>query len=97
MLSKERIEALCEDGMYAGVNGDQEEWAKLKELALRALQPEAGTIGPLNLPEPPVGFVYVCQLCGSQYGDKCGWPNGCPTGMAGLSPSAARSEDKETK
>lgn len=40
-LSKERIEALCTDGMYAGVNGDQDEWAELQALALKALQPEA--------------------------------------------------------
>lgn len=42
MLSKERIEALCTDGMYAGVNGDQAEWNELRDLALRALHPEEG-------------------------------------------------------
>lgn len=40
MLSKERIEALCTDGMYAGVNGDQAEWDELRDLAIRALRPE---------------------------------------------------------
>lgn len=39
-LSKERIEALCTDGMYAGRFGDQAEWNELRELAIKALAPE---------------------------------------------------------
>ena len=42
-LTKERIEALCTDGLYAAVSGDQQEWDELRELALNGLErsPEA--------------------------------------------------------
>lgn len=48
MLSKERIEALCTDGMYAGVNGDQAEWAELQALAIKALAPEETAWKPID-------------------------------------------------
>lgn len=111
MLSKERIEALCEDGMYAGVNGDQEEWAKLKELALRALQPEAIRNE----------WIPVSERMPEQLGHYLGWDAGHGATTAFFadgrwmdcfgyedspithwmqlpdSPHAARSEDKEAK
>lgn len=31
--------------------------------------------------EPPLGWKLVCEKCGIDQGDHCGWPSNCPTGQ----------------
>ena len=42
--------------------------AKLAEM--EAVQPAIATV--------PEGYKLVCEKCGADQGDKCGWPSNCP-------------------
>ena len=48
-------------------------WARFARQLERELAAAQSASG-----EPPAGYKLVCEKCGADQGDKCGWPSNCP-------------------